>query len=328
MQEDQNRLFQEIIQIQPNKHQGGQGSGLGLYSEWIPIFLSSLTCPSVVSAEIVRLHNGHYSVTSPGEGLGSTFSVFLPVYSSSAEINESLRQPPDFRDLEEGCRKEDLPEESSSEKSKRSKDQESPSQYHSLSLRDFRRGSTIVPLVNEDQQFPPANPNLTTVLTSAHSRNHDSAWVNWRVLVVDDAASNRKIMSRYLKIRGMRVDEADCGKTAVNMCLNSLSQNYTHDLNFTVDDSSAYDVIFLDYDMPNMTGPETALNLRSIGYRGHLIGLTGHTDGGHHENFIASGVSQVLVKPVSVHLLDELFEGQSPHQHDDMTLTSSPSLRP
>jgi CheY-like chemotaxis protein len=263
-------------------------------------------------------------VTSPGEGLGSTFSVFLPVYSAPTELSETPpRQTVEFQDLEGGTPEDkELEEERSTaaEQSKPRKGQEPQPRtlqhQSSMSLRDLRRGSAIAPLTTEDLQSPHCHPSLPTILTSANS-HQDIGGPSWRVLVVDDAASNRKIMSRYLRIRGMRVDEADCGRTAVKMCTASLSPNRTTNTatNLTVDDSSPsssspYDVVFLDHDMPNMTGPETAANLRSIGYRGHLIGLTGHTGGDHHERFIAGGVSRVLVKPVSVPILDELFEGQ------------------
>jgi CheY-like chemotaxis protein len=268
-------------------------------------------------------------VASPGEGLGSTFSVFLPVYFSSTELSETLPSAPlDFQGMEEGCLKEGDIENPSPEKSKRRKEQDSPPpQQLPLSLREMRRGSVIAPFENKELQSPQCNDSQPTAMASVsvtHSKTqHDIGGSAWRVLVVDDAASNRKIMSRYLKIRGMRVDEADCGNKAIKMFTNS-STIFTQ---FSVDESSpssSYDVVFLDHDMPDMTGPETAERLRSIGYRGHLIGLTGHTDCDHHQRFIAAGVSQVLAKPISVQVLDQLFECQTlPHYRScDIVLTS------
>ena len=37
-----------------------------------------------------------------------------------------------------------------------------------------------------------------------------------------------------------------------------------------------YDIIFLDNLMPNMNGPQTATQLRKLGYQHLIIGVTGH----------------------------------------------------
>ena len=61
--ENQKRLFKEIVQFNPEKLQGGGGSGLGLW----------------ISKNIVDLHGGRLSVHSEGEGKGSTFRLEIPM---------------------------------------------------------------------------------------------------------------------------------------------------------------------------------------------------------------------------------------------------------
>ena len=57
------RLFQEGVQINPNKLQKGGGSGFGLF----------------ITKGIVKLHGGSIWVESEGEGHGTTFFVQLPL---------------------------------------------------------------------------------------------------------------------------------------------------------------------------------------------------------------------------------------------------------
>eukprot|EP00597_Dinobryon_sp_UTEXLB2267_P000711 CAMPEP_0170070286 /NCGR_PEP_ID=MMETSP0019_2-20121128/8639_1 /TAXON_ID=98059 /ORGANISM="Dinobryon sp., Strain UTEXLB2267" /LENGTH=381 /DNA_ID=CAMNT_0010278535 /DNA_START=675 /DNA_END=1816 /DNA_ORIENTATION=- len=61
--ENQARLFKGVVQFNPGKLQGGQGTGLGLF----------------ITKSIVDVHGGTISVHSEGEGLGSTFTVRLPL---------------------------------------------------------------------------------------------------------------------------------------------------------------------------------------------------------------------------------------------------------
>ena len=58
------RIFNEVLQINPNKNQGGKGTGMGLY----------------ISKGITELHGGRVEVHSDGLGQGSCFKVLLPLY--------------------------------------------------------------------------------------------------------------------------------------------------------------------------------------------------------------------------------------------------------
>jgi signal transduction histidine kinase/CheY-like chemotaxis protein len=61
--ENQKRLFNEIIQFSPELLQAGGGSGLGLW----------------ITKGILDLHSGSIYVQSEGEGLGTTFTVEIPM---------------------------------------------------------------------------------------------------------------------------------------------------------------------------------------------------------------------------------------------------------
>ena len=68
--ENQKKLFKGVIQFNPEKLQSGGGSGFGLY----------------ICKGIVDLHEGFLSVFSEGEGLGSTFTVQLPMEKMSNKV--------------------------------------------------------------------------------------------------------------------------------------------------------------------------------------------------------------------------------------------------
>lgn len=61
--ENQHKVFNEIVQFHANAHQGGGGSGLGLW----------------ISKKIVELHGGRVGLQSDGEGRGSMFFLEIPV---------------------------------------------------------------------------------------------------------------------------------------------------------------------------------------------------------------------------------------------------------
>ena len=118
------------------------------------------------------------------------------------------------------------------------------------------------------------------------------------VLVVDDAALNRKMLCRLLKGRCNRTAEACDGADAVVKVLESMQAGHP------------YDVILMDYQMPNLDGPGAARELRSNGYVGLIIGITGMTVPEDMDFFRSAGADCVLPKPVNVEDLDPIFQGE------------------
>ena len=74
---NQKKLFRGVIQFDPEKNQGGGGSGFGLF----------------ISKGIVDLHQGSISVFSAGEGQGCSFILSMPMTRAavtSTNINEPV----------------------------------------------------------------------------------------------------------------------------------------------------------------------------------------------------------------------------------------------
>ena len=76
IEEDYSRLFNEIVQFNPEVLQAGGGSGLGLW----------------ITKGIVDLHQGEIRVYSEGLGLGSSFTVELPMERVSVSLSSPTQE--------------------------------------------------------------------------------------------------------------------------------------------------------------------------------------------------------------------------------------------
>ena len=113
------------------------------------------------------------------------------------------------------------------------------------------------------------------------------------VLIVDDAALNRKMLRRLIEDRVTSVAEAVDGSDAVNYIRNS--------------SQSVPDVIFMDYVMPNMDGPTATREIRALGYSGIIVGVTGNALADDIDSFIRAGADRVFTKPLRMDDLLDIF---------------------
>jgi PAS domain S-box-containing protein len=117
-----------------------------------------------------------------------------------------------------------------------------------------------------------------------------------RVLVVDDSANARQVLSDMLSNMSLKVDLAESGEAAIIAVERAEAQGIP------------YDIIFLDWQMPGMNGVETAklLRQRQTAHIPFMIMVTAYG----REDVIKSaeevGIDEVLIKPVSASML---FEG-------------------
>eukprot|EP00977_Amphora_coffeiformis_P004026 scaffold804_cov165-Amphora_coffeaeformis.AAC.5 len=116
-----------------------------------------------------------------------------------------------------------------------------------------------------------------------------------RVLVVEDVKSNRKLLCRLLANKGHVCDEAENGLLAVEMVKQAEAAG------------NPYDSVLMDYEMPKLSGPEAAKQIRELGFDVDIIGVTGnvlHDDVAH---FISQGANEVVFKPVNVDELESVW---------------------
>ncbi len=106
-----------------------------------------------------------------------------------------------------------------------------------------------------------------------------------RVLLVDDSHDNQRLVSTILRRAGAEVEVAADGRKALDAVALSASKR-------------EFDVILLDMQMPELDGYATARELRSSGYRGRIIALTGNAAEDDRGRCLDAGCDEYSVKPI------------------------------
>jgi hypothetical protein len=261
--ENQAKLFKEIVQFNPGELQAGGGSGLGM----------------MISKGITDMHGGTLSVWSAGEGHGTTFTLKLPLYSvGPGDLIYSNASSPFQSHLQSAAQSAlASPCGSSDAGDHQDQDQDQQDNHKDRDPDDgdgggsgderVRKGHMTLPL-----SLPPV-PLLTMpvpVLGSSGRMDAKSLLLSQAqaqsrildLLVVDDSKLNRRMLRRLLTAEcGHVCDEAEDGLEAVERVRAKLPLTY--------------DAILMDFVMPNMDGPTATQEIRKMGYRGLILGVTG-----------------------------------------------------
>ena len=227
---NQERIFKDIVQFSPEKLQAGGGSGLGLW----------------ITGGIVDLHSGKICVYSEGEGLGTTFTLEMPMTQTP---------PPDPT-----VRRSSLME-------KNSVFWVLESPVRSQRLQSVR-GSREYP-VGCMAEFEDSNDGAE----DGSVKRRDA--LKFDLLVVDDSRLNRKMLLKCLLTDGHVCAEATDGIEAVAKVkerMDLVSRGI----------GKHYDAILMDFIMPNMDGPTATRAIRVLGYTAPIFGVTGN---GERESF-------------------------------------------
>ena len=111
-----------------------------------------------------------------------------------------------------------------------------------------------------------------------------------KVLVIDDAAENRELLTLVLNNVGITTDTAENGAVGVEMA-----------------SGSHYDVIFSDIQMPVMDGYEAVAAMREKGLTQPIIALTANAMKGYEEKILQAGFSHYMTKPIDIDALSKLL---------------------
>jgi CheY-like chemotaxis protein/HPt (histidine-containing phosphotransfer) domain-containing protein len=113
-----------------------------------------------------------------------------------------------------------------------------------------------------------------------------------RVLVVDDGAENRELVSLVLTEQGLWVEEAENGQVALDMVA-----------------AGSYDLVLMDMQMPVLDGHAATRELRRRGLRMPVVALTANAMKGFEQEVLEAGCTAYLTKPVDIDLLVQKVAG-------------------
>ncbi len=113
-----------------------------------------------------------------------------------------------------------------------------------------------------------------------------------KVLIVDDNIINIKVATKALEHYHFNVEYVLSGKE----CLEKVKTN-------------KYDLIFMDYMMPEMDGIETLHHLKEDpNFKTPVISLTADATDGAEERFLAAGFDEYIAKPLTKEIMDGIIE--------------------
>jgi signal transduction histidine kinase/ActR/RegA family two-component response regulator len=164
-----------------------------------------------------------------------------------------------------------------------------------ISVRSREGGGSVftftVPLKNVEMKRP-AGAEIPQ--TSCSDKNSGA-----RILLVDDEAMIRTMLSMMLARRGWRTETAETGLDAVEKWK-----------------TGNFDILFMDLQMPEMNGLEATREIRSREAESArhtcIVGLTAHTRQDIWDDCLKAGMDRVLTKPVQIKDLVSAIESCLP----------------
>ncbi len=157
------------------------------------------------------------------------------------------------------------------------------------------RGSTFT-LRLAATVLPQSAPILAAEETPPAPAHNAGRRYRGRVLVAEDNPVNARLAQRFISDFGLDVEEASDGLMAYSRALEAAQGGM------------AYDLIFMDMQMPRMDGYEATQKLREAGYRGVIIALTAHAMQGDRERCLAAGCDEFASKPFNRQELEKLLQ--------------------
>ncbi len=116
----------------------------------------------------------------------------------------------------------------------------------------------------------------------------------WRRLVVDDVTSNCQATGMALSSMGGQITIANNGAEAVEIV--RLADQH----------GLAFDIVLTDVQMPVMGGIEAARLMRSLGFKGQIVAISGSDEQNLADRCLAAGCDEFIRKPASLDRLSDV----------------------
>ena len=164
-------------------------------------------------------------------------------------------------------------------------------------------------VVGVDRTYSGATPSSYSRSLSQSAVSVNGLELRKCILVVDDAASNRKMLIRILKANGYVCQEAEDGQQAIDRYVESVEKR------------EFFSAIIMDFEMPVMNGPTATGHLRAMGCTVPILGVTGNMLPDDINHFKAQGANQVLGKPLNLARFEEFMQDQEEEREHSLNCT-------
>lgn len=282
------KLFNQVLQIEPNKNQNGGGSGIGLW----------------ITKSIMDLHQGKVFAHSEGEGRGCTFTFELQVQRESGLRTEVRNSVSSCRVSQIAPLSETRPLHTIPLRGENGYLVRAFSSNDSDNTEQERKSKVISALhfsdkIDEkiDEKIEEVEEVVEEVFEEVEKEVEEEKVDDvTRLLIVDDAPLNVKMLKRLLEMRYSNISTAGDGQEALTM------------VKISMEEGRPFHIVLSDFQMPVMDGPTSVRAMRAAGYDGTIIGVTGNGLVEDQQLFLRSGVNKILLKPVES---DVLFQSLS-----------------
>ena len=249
-------------------------------------------------------HGGRIGVHSDGLGLGSTFFIEIPLVLSEEELERGRHGSAHYIENEKKDRNVNCEHKSLT------------SSFFHLSRCAFFSPysvSSIKPVPDSNKsRVEDVEKNLSPAVAETESvgvRQFVDSTIEATprkitALIVDDSYLNRRMIARLLQQRSFVIFEACDGAEAVD-CVSKNMRSLAGE-----HPTLSYDVILMDFVMPIMDGPTATKQIRALGYRGVIIGVTGNALPDDISTFLASGADVVMTKPINIESFIQHYHGK------------------
>lgn len=110
------------------------------------------------------------------------------------------------------------------------------------------------------------------------------------ILLAEDNPDNQRLIKFMLNRLGITCDIANNGHEAVAMA-----------------QSSSYEIVLMDMQMPGMNGIDATIALREKGYKGNITALTANATADYRDKCLESGFDEFLTKPIDRKVFNDFF---------------------
>ncbi|EKO3476840.1 ATP-binding protein [Vibrio fluvialis] len=131
----------------------------------------------------------------------------------------------------------------------------------------------------ESRSTAAANENAGQL---SDTKTYDALDNSKHILVVEDTKTNQMVIQLLLNRMGYNVTIANNGQHALEL----------------IEKNRSFDLIFMDISMPIMDGIQATRILRSQRLTIPIIALTAHSMNSDHQNCLAAGMNDIVLKPI------------------------------